>query len=134
MAEYCARADVEAIYGVTNVSKWGDLDSDQDAGKITARITWAIQSASNELEDRLRGGPLSVPFSPVPQTIKETTAYLAGVILYEFRGITDMTEEGEPQHRLHWHRERVDTVISQILAGQRKFAGSTHPEVPHVVK
>lgn len=132
---YCARADIEAIYGTTNVATWGDLDADGDTDKITARITWAIESASNELEDRLRGGPLEVPISPVPQTILELTAYLAGVILYEARGVTDFeSETGTPYHRLQWHRDRVDKVITQILSGQRKMSGSTHPEVPHVVK
>lgn len=137
MSSYCARADVEQIHGVSNVEKWADLDNDGDAAKITARITAMIGYASEELDDRLRDGPYDVPFSSGLTTITYLSALLAGVLLYEARGVQDFeSETGTPYHRLQWHRSRVDQMVNQILSGQRQLNATkrTQSGIPFTVK
>jgi hypothetical protein len=132
---YPTRGDVEAVFGVENVKKWADLDDDQDEIKIAARILWARQEASDEIDDRIRCGPYVVPFeSPYPRQVVRRSAILAGVILYDSRGATDMDVNDEPMHRLSPMRKQVEKWLSQILAGRVKFSGvSRATEIPKVV-
>lgn len=113
---YSDRDDVEMIFGATNVAKWADLDNDEDDGKIDARVEWACEEATDRIDGRLRGGPYEVPFdgSSVPRTIVTLSARLAGVLLYDGRGVTD--EEAED--RVTPHRKLVETGIAEILAGK----------------
>jgi len=137
-SSYCARADIEQIFGRTNVTKSADLDNNDDAEAIAARIDAMIAAASNEINDRLRGGPYRVPITQICETIKLLTAHLAGVMLYEARGIQDFdATSGLPYHRLHWHRTHVDTVLVQIRSGVRRLDIETieqHTQSPSVVK
>ncbi len=117
---YSIRADIEAIFGVDNVTKWGDLNNNENAGEITARITAAIVRADDDIDNALRGGQYkTLPFTSVPETIKQLSATLSGVHLYEARGVTDFNvESGQPQHQLHWQRKRVETDLKKIRSGQ----------------
>jgi len=131
---YCVRADIEQMFGPVNVTKWADLDNDRDADKIAARIAAMIDDASNEIDDRLRGGSYEIPFGTAPKTVQLLAARLAGVLLYEARGVEDFeSETGKPYHRLQWHRDRVDRVLSQIRSGARRLLAETiayHNEAP----
>ena len=122
---YCVRSDVEAIFGTANVAVWADLNSNKIAAEITARISNAIDWATSEVNDLLRGGPYSLPVvstdGTVPKSIVDTAAMLAGVWLYESRGIVDYNSEGKAEHRLQHQRNRAYDNIRQIHAGQRKL-------------
>jgi phage gp36-like protein len=118
---YCVRADIEAVFGSTNVERWADLNNDGNATEITARIVRAIQIAEAEVNDRLRGGPYSLPFSTVPVAIENLTASLAGVWLYESRGVEDTDPHGNAVHRLTWHKKNAQRMITEIHAGLRRF-------------
>lgn len=135
---YCTREDIEQVFGRTNVTKSADLDDNGNAEEIAARITAMIVAASNEVDDRLRGGPYRVPITQTCETIKFLTAHLAGVMLYEARGVQDFdTTTGLPYHRLHWHRTHVDTILTQIRSGVRRLDIETverHTQSPSVVK
>jgi hypothetical protein len=96
-----------------------------------------IAEASEEIDDRLRGSKYDVPFASGTVTITKLVARLAGVLLYESRGVQDFeSETGIPYHRLQWHRARVEQVIQEILAGQRTLdaSKSAQPQVPFTVK
>jgi phage gp36-like protein len=119
---YCVRADIEAIYGKIEVTKWADLDNDGDTASITVRITNAIARADAQIDDTLRDGPYTVPFTTVPQTIADLSAYLAGVLLYEARGTRDFDPETNlPQHRLHWQRRHVADQLAAIRGASLKL-------------
>lgn len=111
---YSTRTNIEDIYGVTNISKWADLDNDGDVTKITNRITKIIDKADAYINCKLRKGPYSIPFvvSPYDGIVVDMSARLAGVMLYECRGITDSETS---RHELIWHKERVDKIIRNIL-------------------
>lgn len=121
---YALRVDVENVYGPTNVAKWADLDNDQEAAHIQNRIEWACSRATDEINDRLRGGPYDVPFtSPFPSAVVDACARLAGCLLYESRGITDADEDGESSNAVAPHRKRVDRWYREVLSGIRTIGG-----------
>lgn len=121
MADYCARTDVEEKFGATNVATWADLDADQDAGKITSRIAACITKASEDVDARLYQGPYDLPFDATPDTpsiIEDIAAALAGVLLYESRGIADFNPEtGAPMNKLGFHRTNAFKRLRQLRLG-----------------
>lgn len=89
---YCTRADIEAVYGRDNVTLWSTFDGVSSRAIIDGRITAAIAAAQDEIDARLRGGLIAVPFTTVPTIIKSITAKLAG-------------------HELHQTRQNVDAAV-----------------------
>lgn len=119
---YCQRRDIEDIFGPPNVEKWADAENKRDGAHVAGRIAKAIELASVEVDDRLRGGSYSIPFTTIPVTIRQVTATLAGVWLYESRGVEDIDEaSGRPIHRLTWHRKNAENVLTDIRTGKRKL-------------
>lgn len=138
---YCVRADVEDVFGSENVVKWADLNNKGEADEVAARIAWAIRWASNEVDSRLRRFiyvlPLANEGSVVPVEVVDVTATLAGVWLYENRGVQDFDPEtGVMVHRLEWNRKRAERTLQEILAGTRMLDAvprSPDDNVPKVV-
>ncbi len=133
---YAERTDVEQIFGASNVSKWADVDNDQNAEKIEARIAWAIGLSEEKLNNRLRGGPYTVPFGgdAIPAEIVDAAARLAGVLLYDSRGVTDFDPNGKPMHQLSAHRDMVDKFIAEVHANRVTLdITSTKTTAPAVV-
>jgi len=123
---YCSRDEMEAVFGPVNVAKWADLDDDEDPDKITARINWAISWAANEINDFMRGGFYVIPLmnvnKEVPLSIVNVAATLAGVWLYERRGVEDFDpESGNVSHRLAWHKNTAYQLLAEIKRGTRKI-------------
>lgn len=122
---YANRADVELLYGAANIVIWANLESgdpeDEDvADAIDARIASALADAEADVDDRTRGGPYAVPFPSVPVCIKRATALLAGVMLYEARGVTDFdSETGKPQHQLQYQKKEAEAICASVRSGAR---------------
>ena len=133
MSAYCTRADIEAMFGVDNVSKWADLDNDADVDKILARITVMIGYASDEIDDRLRDGRYVIPFGTAPTTIKRCAVGIAGTMLYDARGIIEEAEENS----IDKHRTLAEKTLNEIVAGKIRLSAAlidTQNEVPRVIK
>lgn len=132
---YCTRSDIELFFGAVNVAKWADLDEDADESKITARIAAAIEFADSEIDDALREGRYTIPLATVPTTIKDLSARLAGVWLYEARGVQDFdAQSGAPAHRLTWHRDYAQRKLDALRRGSIKLSISTTvTTVPQIV-
>lgn len=134
---YCTTDDLEQKWGATNLDKWADLDNDQDAVKMAARKAKAIEVASESVNDQLRGGPYVIPFSDAPATpilIVEVACQLAGVWLYENRGVQDYnTEDGSPVHRLSWHKKDARKKLLQLKAGTVKINATSYTAIPEKV-
>lgn len=131
---YSVRADIETVYGKIEVAKWADLDGDGVADDIASRITNAITRADAQIDDTLRGGPYTVPFTTVPQIIADISAKLAGVLLYEPRGVRDFDPDTDrPQHRLHWQRRSVENDLQSIKNGRMRLsvAATVHTDVSY---
>jgi hypothetical protein len=121
----CQRSDIEQIYGLSNVVKWADLDNSEDASDIASRITLSILRAQEEINNRFRGSLYSVPFATGTSAntqMKYLCAELAGVLLYESRGVQDFhAQTGRMFHRLEANRNRVELMIKDLLAGKRRL-------------
>ena len=121
---YCTEDDLYAIFGNHNITKWADLDNTGTAETIEARIERAIQHAGAEVDSRLRRSiyiiPLTNSSGTVPEDIIDVVATLAGVYLYENRGIDDYDPDtGRVIHRLIHSKKRAEGIIRAIQAGQR---------------
>jgi len=125
MAAYCLRSDVESVFGATNIASWAALDNDQAAAKITARIDRAIEIAGAEVEDLMRYMGYAVPVKDsaglVPTTIENLVATMAGLWLYEARGVNDTDQQGNPMHRLRYMRMWARNMFKEIANGTRKL-------------
>jgi len=117
---YCVRADIENLFGVTNVSKWSDLDNDADATKISNRIAAAITATADMIDARLRFSRYLIPISNAgftPTIMRDLNAQMAGVWLYESRGVIDYDADGRAMHALHWIARKAESTMKQLAAG-----------------
>ncbi len=136
---YAVRADIEAVFGTEAVKQWADLENTQVEADITARVTAALLFAQDEVDNRLRGGPYVIPLDEPPdQIIVDIVAKVAGVWLYESRGVQDFdAETGTPQHKLHWHKRDSSRKLDDLLSGRRRLnisaSDKTRKVTPEVV-
>jgi len=121
---YCDGEDVIQCYGERNVEAWADLDNDGDETKISNRIAQAIVSATAHIDDTMRDSIYEIPFTTgdsddtVPRTIADLCAMLAGVWLYESRGVVDFDPNtGQQVHRLSWQRRRCQDTLEGLHRG-----------------
>ncbi len=125
MGAYITQADIESVFGVSNVARWSQLDPDT-TGADTSRIAAAIAYAEETVQDRLRGGLYAVPFvasgSSFPASLKTWIAQIAGSWLYKSRGMLD-SPSGEEQDRNRITVQERDAMrgINAVLAGQRSL-------------
>ena len=114
---YCTRSDIETVFGVANINKWGDADNTRNRVAIEARIVWAIADAQDQINSRL-AVKFTVPLSPVPLRLQNLCAKLAGVVLYKLpRGLVDV------ETSLADVEEEIETTLSKILNDQIKLVG-----------
>lgn len=119
---YCTQSDVEAIFG-NNVGVWADVD---DSGlNIPARVQHACDVASDEIDAEMSGSPYKLPLQKadgtVPALIKEIAATLAGVYLYELRGVVVEQNQPQPVHRFSYKRTWALAVLQDIKAGRKRL-------------
>ncbi len=125
---YSTRSDIETRFGVENVKRWGDLDNDGNPGNITARITAAIVSADATIDDATRNGIYSVPWSTVPEGIKNASRALAAVWLYQSRPSSDH-EEGKGFADLE---ASMMAYLDKVRTGIVRFNIASNETVPFV--
>ncbi len=138
MADYAVRVDVEKMYGKLNVERWADLDNNKFVTDIDDRITAMITQARNWIDARLTLGPYDVTsFASSEPILNRLNSMLAGVFLYENRGINDFDPgSGRVVHRLGWQRKETMKVVNDILAGRIKLTSARVGKAqtsPHVV-
>jgi hypothetical protein len=133
MAAYCDRAFLEKRFGAANIRTWADMDNDHDAAKIEAAVADALETASRDLDDMLRGGPYTVPFTTVPDMIKDLTRKEAACQLYAARGCQDVDGEGNPVDKLAGVRAEIDRKIRMIRGRKVTFDLDSTAHVPVVV-
>lgn len=125
---YSAKEDVELAFGRSNVRKWADIDNTSLQEVVDARVAWAIEQADSELDSKLANSQYQFPLaddSEVPPILARMSSYLAGVLLYESRGVTDVGERGQAQHALMWHRKRVDEFVRDVWGRRVELLGVT---------
>jgi galactitol-specific phosphotransferase system IIB component len=122
-SSYCTQANIETVYGANNVAKWADIDNDANATTKSTRITYAIDVASEEIDDVLRTSPVRIPIvtaaGATPKTIEHIAAVLAGLWLYEGRGAEDYNRQGTIRHGHAWRRVWARRYLEDIASGKR---------------
>ena len=115
----CARGDIEQVFGTVSVAAWADLNNTGDADEITARINYRIVMADNFIRSVLDNGPWVMPVEgdSIPSILVYNTAALAGVYLYEARGVKDYNPQGFAQHQLSYHKKNVEDFLKGVLVG-----------------
>lgn len=133
MAVYTTRAELERLFGEGNIAIWATLDGVTSRDLITARITQAITDAQEETDAYLRGGVVTVPFTTVPTLVAKACARLAGVDLYESRGLEDESVGKSGEHRFEIHRRRALEFLGKVKSGAIRLAADpdseSYPEV-----
>lgn len=123
-SDYCVDGDMDIAYGANNITKWCDLDLDADVTKIANRKAWAIDKASDDIDDVFRTLgyriPLKTAAAATPGSIKSLCAIMAGLCLYEGRGAIDMDRNGSPAHGHAWRREETRRQLEAYQAGNIK--------------
>ena len=94
--------------------------------KITSRISEAITEAMDDIDEKMLGGPYTVPIAKadtsIPTGITNTAAKLAGVWLYENRGVQDYdAEKRTAKHRLSYHKDEAYRKLSEYRAQTRRL-------------
>lgn len=114
MSSYAVASDLYNIFGEGNVRKWADINNNRVDTEILNRIGWALDSATTELNERLRRSVYQFPLTvePFPHMVVLNTCYLAGLRLYESRGLVDSSDAEGYGKRLE---KRVNAFVYDIL-------------------
>lgn len=120
---YIAQSDIEGVFGVANVAAWSVVDPDGDTSTANAaRVTLAIAYGEAYVEDRFRSSRYAVPFtstgSAFPPIFKDWMAKIAGVWLYDNRGIRNSGGD-EDSNRIRFHLKVSNELMDLYLSGQR---------------
>lgn len=117
------QAAIDQEFGSVNVDKWADLNNNNDADEIAQRIAYMIGRASDDVRDTLRNSQVT-PNITQPR-IKSITAKLAGVYLYETRGIQDFNPDtGTSFHRLSYQKRSANIDLIKIKNGALQLGGT----------
>ncbi len=117
---YCSVADVYSRWGTVNVQKWADLDDTMTNTTMVSRITLAIEVTAAKMEDVVRGTRYSIPMvgmdGTTPYTIRFLNATLAGVWLYEGKGIQDYEPNtGKAVHRYQFAKDDAESQLKGLV-------------------
>lgn len=127
--QWTSRLELERMFGATSVAKWADLENLAVAADIIERIDWACREATEDARLRLKGSPAGL-LRNAPRPLRIMTTRLAGVLLYESRGIVDTSSE-KGEHRLSRHEKMADEFFRRVQAGQLRLADESD-ETGHV--
>jgi phage gp36-like protein len=139
---YCTRADIEMIFGRTNVQVWADMEGDENEDEITARIARAIAVTTVALHDRIRQSRYVLPLEALSDseetdalaTIVDLAARMAGLWLHDNRGIIERDENGNILDNLAHQRRIVASTIQSILLGEILLDCETDDDINDIPK
>ncbi len=122
---YSTDDQLDDIWGAVNIETWADLDNDGNATTIAARKDRARVVSKARIDDVLRDTHFTIPIAKggiTPVTIVDIEARLAGIWLYENRGVIDFhPKTGAPYHRLSFARRECQRQLEEIRAGRLKL-------------
>ena len=123
---YCSDSDIDNRFGATNVTSWADLDNDGNATTISDRKDRARVVSKDVIDSVLRCTHYNLPAAnaagTTPVLIVELEACLAGVWLYENRGVFDFNPKTNvPYHRLTFARREARQQLEAIRMGRLKL-------------
>ena len=140
---YAAVADLYNRFGQTNVQAWADLDGDQDALKIGARLQLALDCTANDIDAAARSKYYVVPLTAMDAStalqVMQLNRDSAAVWLYFSRG--QLGTEGVQDPRagaFNALKKQCDAQIMAITNGTMRLVaaavwGALNPRAPVVI-
>ncbi len=94
--------------------------------KISARVARSIVDAMADVDRKMLGGPYTIPLATsagaIPERIKQICAAIAGVWLYENRGVNDYDAKSKTaKHKLSFHQDRAYGEIAEYRSNQSRL-------------
>lgn len=119
MSTYSSDADIVSVFGTVPVAAWADPDGAEIAEDIAARKELARTVAYERINEVGRATSYRIPFETAagetPETIRWLEATLAGIWLYESKGVQDVDKNaGTPYHRLAYIRNECRRTMEEI--------------------
>jgi phage gp36-like protein len=119
MGVYISQSDIESVYGVENVARWSNLDNSTTLADA-ARIAASIAYAESYVQGRFRQSRYVLPFSGGDMTlVRDWCAKIAGVWLYESRGLQGVGDGQESANAVRSQKTQVNADIDLVLRGSR---------------
>ena len=123
---YASTGGIDQKFGPTNVTRWADLDNDENSTNIAARKASAIAYADGAVDAELRDTHYRKPFvtaaGATPVVIADISNALAGCWLKDARGQTKYDKDTAPIDSLTWHRTKAYKDIEKIKTGDLRLA------------
>lgn len=116
------RKTLELTFGRDNIFKWADLDNNGDDADVELRIAHALSWAQSHFDSLLKG----VPAPPSSVSVDDVVLKLAGIWLYESRGIAEQDADKSPiAHHRKYCYNWVDAYIKSVI----RFSTPNAPSV-----
>jgi hypothetical protein len=121
---YSADEDIYNAYGVENVDSWASLSANATSDEITARKAWSRGEAKILIEEVLSAADLEIPATAGNFTyfasLPSIEAELAGVLLYQSRGIRDQqSNPGDADGAMQGHYDRALARLGRLVAAEQ---------------
>lgn len=130
---WSSREEIEDLFGSDNVAKWADKDNDASEIKIRRRIRRAIEYATSDARMKLTDTSVKLSeMSDPPVVLRDAVSRMAGVWLYETRGVADTADE-EGKHVLTTHKKQAEKFYNGIRSGRYRIDAGVK-RTPIVVK
>ena len=123
-SRYTSLLEIENQFGRQNVLQWAKIE-EEDVPAINSRFMMHMVNADELVDSYLLGGVYRIPFlEPIPGPVRQAASLLAGVLIYEARGIIDVNSITEqPMHRLSFCKKRAELTLRRIRNGRQRLAG-----------
>jgi phage gp36-like protein len=121
---YAAQGDIEDRFGVANVAAWSQTGGAAAANGLpladVGRIQRSLDASDAEIDGLMQDGPYIVPLAAGADAaiVTNWSATLAGVWLYQTRGLRDDTRDGNKYTAL---RAGILLEMQQYKSGVKRL-------------
>lgn len=109
------RSDLNNVFGANNVTAWADIDNDGNTSNIDARVTYAINLATEEVSSKLRLMTYTLSAALEHVLVEHAIIQRAGDLLYSPRAISD---EDPAKDLMGFHRRQYESFFKELAAGR----------------
>lgn len=129
--KYCNKEDLFIRFGKTNIVEYADVENTQQDDIIDERIEWAIEQATEEINERLRESPYSFPLQDdIPLSIKKVCSEISTIYLYDSRRINDSDDAIDELNAI---RTAIEEYFRLVCGGKRILSLKKNDNIPFVV-
>jgi len=96
------RADLDDVFGASNIDKWADLENEGDVDHIAARVAWSIALAEGYVQANIKMTTYVWDTVKTNPMVEHAIAIKAGLLLHTNRSVVDSDGEqkqGNPMAR-----------------------------------